>query len=390
MNEIAHHQPSIQAIVLAAGKSTRFKGKTTKLLTPLCGQPIIMYLTQLLESLDIATTLVVGHEAAAIQTLVGAQHKAVQFAQQTEQRGTGHALKSSEPLWHADHLLILNGDCPLIHAHTLKYLATTHAQNNNAVTFVTAHHPNPFNAYGRVIKKNKRISIVEARDLPDDPTKYDTVNAGIYIMQTAFLKKYMHLLGTNNAAQEYYITDLVGIAQNQGLRVGTISASFDEICGINTLPELMRAEQVQRSRIIYNHIENGVIFRSTDVYIDTPVTIQPGTVVGAGVHLLGNSTIGQEAVLAPYCIVENSTIADNVTVHEQTIIKHSRVEAHAAVGPFAFVTRSTIDAHETVKSFVSVANDRVGTVSNTTVHAESLVQAPEVTLAQTQRVQLNS
>lgn len=241
---------SIQAVILAAGKSTRFKFPTAKLLTNFAGMPMILHTTKTAATLNLALTVVVGHEAKTVIETVRTVHHDAQFVYQYEQRGTGHALLQTMPYWQAEHILIINGDCPLLQAATLKKLIDTHLAEGAAVSFATAYNPDIHNSYGRVVDQDGRIKIIEKKDLRQDPALYPIVNAGIYIMQSAFLRAYIHLLNTNNAAQEYYITDLVEIAQNNGFGVSTIVAPFDDVAGINTIEEFTCAQQIHHERLM--------------------------------------------------------------------------------------------------------------------------------------------
>lgn len=255
---MSDHNYSIEAVILAAGKSTRFKLPTPKLLTNFCGIPMILYTTRTAQTLNLPITLVVGHEASSVIDTVRITHPSAQFVHQYEQRGTGHALLQTMPTWHAEHILIINGDCPLLQTATLKHLIDTHLADNAAISFVTAHHSNVHNSYGRVVKNGNHIKIIEKKDLREDPALYPVVNAGIYIMKKDFLQTYISMLNTNNAAQEYYITDLVEIAQNHDLSVSTIVAPFDEVAGINTVEEFMSAQQIHNERTMRTTPTHGV------------------------------------------------------------------------------------------------------------------------------------
>lgn len=180
----------LQAIVLAAGKATRFKSERSKLCEKICGQKIILYSTQLLEGLNIPTTAIVGYQKESLKkSITGYHHNRINFIIQEDQHGTGHALLCSRNNWHAEHILIMNGDIPLITNEIVQTLYKKHIASKATISFVTAHSSN--NSYGRVIKKNNSIKIVEARDFNGDLHKQCCINAGIYIATKNFLTNHI-------------------------------------------------------------------------------------------------------------------------------------------------------------------------------------------------------
>src|SRR5436190_4987182 len=163
---------SVQAIILAAGKSTRFNTEKTKLAEPLCGQPMILFCTKLLQSLDIETTIVIGHEKDTIQNIITTYHDdTVTYTVQAEQLGTGHALACSQHLWNKENILIINGDMPLVTEVTILDLYEKHQENNATISFVTSCTTDKIvsKAYGRVVTKDNKIEIIEAKDFIGDP-----------------------------------------------------------------------------------------------------------------------------------------------------------------------------------------------------------------------------
>ena len=237
-----------QAIVLAAGKSTRFKSKTSKLLKKIDGQEIILFSTKLLEKMKMDTTLVVGHKKELIQKIVKKQHgNKISFVEQKEQLGTGHAVACTQYAWEKDHILILNGDVPLITEKIIENLFEKHQKFDSAISFVVSHYPSSDHAYGRVIKNKNGIKIVEAKDfnpkIQKDPF---LINAGIYLTKTEFLKNCINKI-EKSSSNEFYLTDLVEIASNENLHVETTQAPFDLVRGINTLEEFYITEKIKKT-----------------------------------------------------------------------------------------------------------------------------------------------
>jgi len=373
----------IQAIVLAAGKSSRFKTNTSKLAEKICGQEMILYTTKLLESLHIPTTVVVGHQAELIKTIITSNHPnshyPVTFVHQHEQNGTGHALICTREHWTSDTLLVINGDMPLISADIITDLYKQHSANNAAISFVTSHLEDPsIGSYGRVIKTtepspthnsvsqevNPReiISIVEAKEFTGDPHQPCFINAGIYLIDRSFLEHYNTALEKSPIAQEFYITDLVKIASDANLPVVTTRVPFDHVRGINTLQELWTAEQIKKADIIKHWMDNGVRFSVIyNIQIDINVTIGTGSVIGSGTYLRSGTRIGKNCTIGEFSSITNSVLEDNVTLLSHCVISDSFIGSHASVGPFAHVRlQSKIMPRATIGNFVEVKNSTVG------------------------------
>lgn len=355
----------VQTIILAAGRSSRLRSGRSKLLEPVCGQPLLLYITKLFDKLSLPMTVVIGYEGDAIGNLLAENHPGnpITYAVQEVQRGTGHALLCSQKEWHADHILVVNGDMPLIPESLLTRLISQHETNEAAVTFVTAHNADPsLEGYGRVINKDGRIKIVEARDFSGDTHEHCCINAGIYLFNVSFLKEHIKNLSTHNAAQEFYITDLIKIASDHQHKVETISTSFDTIRGVNTYRELWAAEQIKRSELIAFHMDNGVRFCSPqNVHLDLDISIAPGAIIGNGVRIAQGAVIAENCVIEPFCIIANATLKKNVYIRSHTIIQNSTIMEEAIVGPFAHVHEGTLIGSESeLGNFVEIKRSTVG------------------------------
>jgi bifunctional UDP-N-acetylglucosamine pyrophosphorylase / glucosamine-1-phosphate N-acetyltransferase len=348
---------SIQAIVLAAGKSNRFQTSSSKLIAKICGQEMILYLTKLLSSMNIPTTIVVGFQSDEIKKVVSMHHKdEISFVHQGEQRGTGHATAQTQHTWYADNILILNGDTPLISQEIINELIIHHIKHSTTITFATAHYANPHSKYGRVIQHGDMLKIVEAKDCTADMHESCCINAGIYLIKKAFLHDYINKLSNTNAAEEYYITDLIAMANEHHFKVETISAPFDHIRGINTLKELWTVEQIKRSELMSSWMAKGVRFHmAQSTHIDIDVTIGSGTSIGAGVQLINGTTIGTDCIIEPFSIIDNSHIGNNVVIHSHCVIKNTTIEKECSVGPFAHLhDHSMMKEKAVVGNFVEI------------------------------------
>lgn len=355
---------SLQAVVLAAGRSSRFKTDTSKLATKICGQEMILYCTKLLETLEIPTALVVGYQREQIEEVVKHAHgDTVSFVLQAEQKGTGHAVQCSKDAWTAEHILILNGDGPLITADIIKNLTRAHQESGAAISFVTAHNPDPsVTGYGRVITNGNDIQIVEQKHFTGDPQEHCCLNAGIYIVRTDFLQAIIDTIPENEVTHEWYLTDLVHLACKQGYIVKTVDASFDRIRGVNTLKELWAIEQIIRYDIISEHMANGVRFSAPQtMHIDLDVQIGAGTTIGCSVHLLNGTRIGKNCRIESGTTLKDAHIGDNVTIFQNSMVYNSDIEEGALVGPFAHIRKdSLIKQQAVVGNFVEVSKSTIG------------------------------
>ena len=237
------------ALVLAAGKSRRFKSPLPKVIHPLCGQPLLVHILEKLRSLDIEKTfVVVGPGDDMVREAVTDYD--VDFVVQEEPLGTGHAVMSAAPMLNplSGSLLVIAGDTPMIRLPTLKQLLETREEHDADQVVLTAFHENP-HGYGRIIRdpKGEAVDIVEERDATADQREIREVNTGIACFRISTLLKELSRLSQDTAAREYYLTDLVPIFSSLGHTVITLKSEHpDEALGINSLEELAQAEEKMR------------------------------------------------------------------------------------------------------------------------------------------------
>ncbi len=360
MNEKENHMQNLQAIILAAGKSTRFNSDQNKLFEKICGKKMILYATQLLEHLNIPTTVIIGYQKKIMQkTITDYHHNRINFSIQENQSGTGHALICSRDNWHAEHILIMNGDMPLVTNEVIEKLYKEHIASKATISFVTAHSSN--NSYGRVIKTNNSIKIIEARNFNGDIHEQCCINAGIYIAKKNFLTEHIDTIKQNKISKEFYITDLIGIASKKNLPITITTAPFDQIRGINTFEELWAAEQIKRAALIKYWMNQGVRFSfAQNIHIDLTVSIGTGSFIGCGVQLLGNTKIGKNCAIHAFSLLNNTILGDRALIRSHSVIENARIDAQTHVGPFAHVRENThIKSHATIGSFVETKNSTI-------------------------------
>ncbi|KKQ48732.1 MAG: Bifunctional protein GlmU [candidate division TM6 bacterium GW2011_GWF2_38_10] len=357
---------SIRAIVLAAGKSSRFKTKKSKLLFNICGRTMILYPLKALDALGIPMTAVLGHQADEIEAEVACVGiKDIAFVLQDEPRGTGHAVACSQSTWgDVDDILILNGDMPLVSTELLQYIIQEHRSKNATVTFLTAMMMDPKN-YGRVIETGSGYEIIEAKDCSPEQLEVARINAGVYLINRAWLEEQINQLPVSSVTGEVYFTHVVALASQQGKVVHALPVAYDDVRGINTLQELWEVEQIIRSELIRHWMANGVRFElAQSIHLDVNVTIGAGSFIGTGVHLLGDTTIGEESWVGAFTIVEDSVVGNNTMVHSHTVVQDSTLGDNVHVGPFARLRNHVkLDDYVDVGNFVELKRTTIGTKS---------------------------
>lgn len=353
----------VQAVLLAAGKAKRFKTNTSKLVQKICGQEMVLYITDALERLKIETTVVVGYQKESVMEVIKNHHnESVHFVTQEKQEGTGHAVLCSKPTWQKDLILIMNGDMPLVTTTLIEHIYNKHKETKATITLAIAHDTDPTGAYGRIIQTDDTLAIVEAKEFTGDIEDHPFINAGIYLVDRLFLESVINSLARSQVSNEFYITDIIKMASDLGKIISTVPVPFDRIRGINNFKELWEAEQILRSDIINHWMLEGVRFSLPQTnHVDLNVTIGAGTQIEAGVQLFGNTQIAQNCLIQSFSCLNNARIEDNVTVLPHSVIDDSLLKAHASVGPFAHVRNNTVvGEYATLGNFVEVKQTTIG------------------------------
>jgi bifunctional UDP-N-acetylglucosamine pyrophosphorylase / glucosamine-1-phosphate N-acetyltransferase len=357
---------SLFVVVLAAGKGTRMKSARAKVLHPLAGRPLIEHVLRTVDTLKAAgTVLVIGHGAEEVRTALAGRPD-LEFAVQSPQLGTGHALLQAEPVLAGKRgtVLLLYADVPLLEANTLTRLLETHTSARAAATVLTTVVEDPF-GYGRIVRgpSGQVERIVEERDASGEERAIKEINSGIYAFALEPLFASLHLLASDNAQGEYYLTDLVAMYHQRKLRVETLCLDHpEELRGVNTRIDLAEISAVLRARRNRAAMLGGATLEDpSTTMIDDEVTIGPDTVVGRGVALEGRTTIGAGSRIHANVRLTNATIGDRVTILDHSIIVDSTVASGASVGPFAHIRPgSEIQSDARVGNFVELKKTRLG------------------------------
>ena len=352
---------TIHAIILAAGKATRFGTGQSKQLVPLCGMPLVRHGVAAIRALDLPIALVVGHQADQVAAAAGVDSdKLITPILQAEQRGTGHAVQCALPHVATEHILVLNGDMPLLTAEAISSLIEQHLREQNAVTFATTQLANP-TGYGRVVQNPTRI--IEEKECTDQEKLITTVNAGIYLFQRSFVDRAFTQLTASSTTGELYLTDLIAHAA-EGAATHVLDANL--VRGVNTLAELADVESVLQQRIRQQWMQQGVrLHDPASIVIDTQVHIGRGTTIGRGAHLQGSTTIGEQVTIEPYSVLRDATVYDNASVGPFAHLRgNAVVQEHAVVGNFVEIKKSTLGAHSKAKHLAYLGDATVGVRSN--------------------------
>lgn len=247
-----YRHPGVVALVLAAGQGKRMNSDLPKVLHPMAGRPLLAHVLGMLEELGVGRTVVViGHQRERVRAAF--PDAAVEWAVQSEQRGTGHAVLCAGPALEnfEGTLLVVCGDTPLLTARTHHELLEGHAASGAAVTVLSMRVPDP-RGYGRVVRDaaGHIERIVEEKDATPAIRALDEVNSSIYAFDYPKLAAVLGRLTAQNAQGEYYLTDTVALLQQAGHRAAVVVApDYREMLGINTVEQLAEAEAIHRARL---------------------------------------------------------------------------------------------------------------------------------------------
>ncbi len=353
------------ALVLAAGKGTRFKSEIIKVLHTLMGKSMVKIVVDSISQLKPKMThLIVGYQKEALMEEFSGD--GISFITQKPQLGTAHAVMAASKTlskYKGDDVLIMNGDLPLIRPNTLCPLLKQHQRQGNALTFMSAEMVDP-TGFGRVIYLDKnRIRIIEEKDATLEQRKLKEGNVGIYVFKIKDMISALSKISNKNKKGEYYLTDIIEILSSSGKKVGVQKTKHvREIVGVNDRFELAKAVNILRMRKIESMALKGVTFYDpASTWIDFDVKIGRDTVIYPFVVLEGNSVIGQECTLYPGAHIIDSRLGRGVKILSSTMIEESRIADRAQIGPFTHLRpNNIIKSGAKVGNFVEMKNTVFG------------------------------
>ena len=353
-------------MILAAGLGTRMRSKKAKVLHHAGGDTLLNQIIR--AALHVAPAerivAVVGHQAEPVRHSVHAP--GIRFAEQTEQKGTGHAvLCARDAIGRADgRLLILNGDGPLLRPETLRALLDHRHDHAAGGTIVTTRLSDP-TGYGRILRNERGLvaAIVEQKAASPAQLAIEEINPGLYCFDAKLFWQHAGEITPDNPAKEYYLTDMVGILARHGHAVAPmLVADETELLGINTRIELALADKILRARKAQELMLEGVTIENPDsVTIDVGVEIGADSVVEANVQLRGQTRIGSDCRIGTGSVLRDCTVGDNVRILPYVIAENSSIGAESFVGPFA---RLRLDAETAegahIGNFVELKKTKLG------------------------------
>ncbi len=307
---------------------------------------------------------IVGYQGDRVRTAL-ANWPNIEFVEQTQQLGTGHAVQQLLPHLpdFTGDLLVLNGDVPLLRPSTLQNLLQTHQQHKNAATILTAQIPDP-QGYGRVFCDEQMLlkEIIEDRDCTVAQRQNKRVNAGIYCFNWPQLREVLPKLQSNNDQQEYYITDAVNFLSPVMV---VDAADHQEILGINDRLQLSAAYDILQTRIKNQWMTAGVtLIDPASITIDDSVEIGSNAIIEPQTHLRGNTKIGAGAKIGPGSLIENSSIGDNCTIL-YSVISDTQIGSGVKIGPYAHMRQQVVVGDGCrVGNFVELKKTTLGNDTN--------------------------
>jgi bifunctional UDP-N-acetylglucosamine pyrophosphorylase / glucosamine-1-phosphate N-acetyltransferase len=356
----------VATLILAAGKGTRMKSDLVKVLHPLLGLPMLAYTIDLsLTGIQSEKTIVVlGCQADQIRKKF--EDPRILFALQEEQLGTGHAVLQALPLLDGftGTVLILCGDVPLVKKETALSFLRDFQKGDSALSVMTVVVENP-SGYGRIVRDSGGWieRIVEEKDARDKEKAVREINTGIYCVKAPFLAEGLKEIGKANAQGEYYLTDLVEIANKKGLRCSAYPVANPlEVMGINTRVDLALAHEALRQEKVRALMLSGVtVIDPHTTYIDRKVEVGRDTVLYPNCLLQGETRIGERCSIEPNAKISDSILGNEVTVRANSVITESKIEDSVSIGPFAHLRPLTeVKAKAKIGNFVEVKKSVIG------------------------------
>ena len=351
----------LEVVILAAGKGTRMRSSLPKVLHCIAAKPLLQH------AIDCARTLqphaihvVYGHGGEAVKEVIN--DDSLLWAEQAEQLGTGHAVEQAVGNLKGDStVLVLYGDVPLVTSETLQALL---GHVEEGVALLTMELANP-SGYGRIVRdaNDKVQRIVEQKDASEVELAITEVNTGILAVDGTKLHGWLKRLENGNAQGEYYLTDIIAMAVNDGLSVNALcTADQDEVAGVNDRVQLAHLERVYQQRQAERLMRAGVTLLDPSRF-DLRGSVESGedVIIDTNVILNGEVKLGNHVTIGSGCVLTNVTIGDGVEIAPMSVLEDAVIGADCAIGPFARIRPGTeLAAGARVGNFVEVKNSQIG------------------------------
>lgn len=364
---------SIKAVILAAGKGTRMKSELPKVLHKIQGLSLLeRVINETLAVKNLQEAVVVtGHKAELVDELLSKAYSpdSVSTVFQSNQLGTGHAVSMAvDKLKDFDgNILILCGDTPLLTTETLDSLVNFHEEQKSDLTVLSAIFDNPTN-YGRIIKENGKLQkIVEEKDATAEQKAIKEINTGVYCINWQKILPVFSSLKSNNSQNEYYLTDMIEWAVEQGFNTNAcILEDNTQSFGINSKEHLMQATKILNERTIKKLLDEGVsIYSPETTFISPETTIGADTLIYPNVYIEGENSIGTNNIIGPNTFIEGNVVTDENVKIIQSKVVNATIAANSSVGPFAHI-RDNVQVGEKVRigNFVEIKKSTIASNTN--------------------------
>ena len=351
----------LSVVILAAGKGTRMYSDLPKVLHKVAGKPMVKHVIDTAKQLNAAQIhLIYGHGADLLKQRLA--DEPVNWVFQAEQLGTGHAMQQAAPFFADDeNILMLYGDAPLITTETLQKLIA--AKPENGIALLTVNLENP-TGYGRIIRQDGNVTaIVEQKDANAEQLKITEVNTGVMVSDGASFKKWLARLDNNNAQGEYYMTDVIGLANQDGFKVVAAQATdMMEVEGANNRLQMAALERYFQRKQAQKLLLAGVSLTDPERF-DLRGELEHGKDVEIEINVIieGNVRLGNRVKIGAGCVLKNVEIADDVEIKPYSVLENAVVGEKAAIGPFSRLRPGAELAAEThVGNFVEIKQAKVG------------------------------
>ncbi|KRT54047.1 bifunctional UDP-N-acetylglucosamine diphosphorylase/glucosamine-1-phosphate N-acetyltransferase GlmU [endosymbiont of Ridgeia piscesae] len=352
-------------LILAAGQGTRMRSNLPKVLHKLAGQPLLEHVVKAAQQLEPEqTTIIYGHGGEQVRTAL--QHYPLAWCEQRELLGTGHAVMQAESqLADLDAVLILYGDVPLIDTMTIRNMVEHLSQTDLVLLTVSLNDPS---GYGRIVRDNhgKAVRIVEQKDATQDELEIAEINTGIMALNRVRLDGWLREIENDNAQKEYYLTDVIELAVNDGVDVFTVNPnSEEEVMGVNDRVQLSHLERHYQRELAEKLMQSGVTI-ADPARIDIRGELKAGKDVFIDCNAIfeGEVELGDGVTVGPNALIKNSKIAEGVQINANCVIEDAEIGANSRIGPFARIRPETHLADSVhVGNFVEVKKSEVGSGS---------------------------
>jgi len=354
----------MNVVILAAGMGKRMQSDLPKVLHPLAGKPLLSHVIDTARTLNPSRVCVVyGHGGDMVPSQLAADD--LRFVLQAPQLGTGHAvMQAADALNDAVPTLVLYGDVPLTAAQTLQTLVDKAGKEKLAVLTVDLEDPT---GYGRIVRADKRIvRIVEQKDASESERAIQEVNTGILVAPTRALKTWLGKLSNNNAQQEYYLTDVIAMAVQDGIPVESAQpAQVWETLGVNSKVQLAELERIYQRNIANTLLDQGVTLADPN-RVDVRGVLRCGRDVSIDIGCVfeGEVALGDGVSIGANCVIRDAKIDRGVTIKAFSHIDGATIGADAQIGPYARLRPGTeLGADVHVGNFVEIKNSQFDTHS---------------------------